>query len=39
VFNAIFEAETTQEEIFVGTSSFLTEKVLEGYNSAVLAYG
>jgi kinesin family protein 5 len=39
VFRKIFQAETSQEEVFVETSSFLTEKVLEGYNSAVLAYG
>lgn len=38
-FNRVFPGNTDQDEMFTNTSEFLADKVLNGFNAAILAYG
>src|SRR3546814_19083566 len=38
-FDAVFNPETTQEEVFERTGALVLEKALQGYNVTLFAYG
>lgn len=38
-FDAVFNPQTTQEEVFERTGALVLEKALEGYNVTMFAYG
>ncbi|GBP45768.1 Kinesin-like protein KIF3A [Eumeta japonica] len=38
-YDAVFDADTTQMDIYVQTASPIVEQVLRGYNGTILAYG
>ncbi|ORX95822.1 kinesin-domain-containing protein, partial [Basidiobolus meristosporus CBS 931.73] len=39
VFDRVFDEDSTQEDVFEGTSKSLIDNILNGFNSTVFAYG